>query len=192
MPSPAINTLLSSNAAVASSNYTAPPTFAQFGEAMKTAGPDSARLCIVTCVDPRCDANQFYALPSHPKIFSIVLRNAGGSPRKALPDILAIDTLVHFTDLLVVRHTDCGSLIFRDNDIRAELKARLSSSSANETMLGQELDGMCFGECTTSAAEMCREDVQWLKNNVLVREDLRAGIWGGVFDLSTGRVEGVA
>jgi hypothetical protein len=54
MSSPAVNTLLQSNVAVLP-DYTAPPTFAQFGEALKNAGPGSARVCIVTCADPRCD-----------------------------------------------------------------------------------------------------------------------------------------
>jgi carbonic anhydrase len=55
MSSPAVDTLLQSNMAVAQSDYTAPPTFVQLGEAMKKAG---ARVCIVTCADPRLNAEK--------------------------------------------------------------------------------------------------------------------------------------
>jgi carbonic anhydrase len=62
MSSSAVDQLLQNNLGVASSNYTPPPTFAQFGEALKNAGPDAARVCIVTCADPRCDADKVRGL----------------------------------------------------------------------------------------------------------------------------------
>ena len=58
MASPAIETLLTSNATSAPADYKAPPTLAQIGEAITNAGPDNVRLCLITCADPRCNPEQ--------------------------------------------------------------------------------------------------------------------------------------
>jgi hypothetical protein len=41
-----------------------------------------------------------------------VIRNAGGDVQKCLPDILAVDTLVRFTDICILRHTGTFHFFF--------------------------------------------------------------------------------
>ena len=128
---------------------------------------------------------QFLQL-SHPTVTPVILRNAGGSARKALVDLLAIDSLLSFTHVAVVRHTDCGTTAFRDGEIKEMLRGRAEKDH------GGEVEGLYFGECTTSPEEMCRDEVAWLRGNLLVREGLRGRVWGGVYHVETGRVEVVA
>jgi carbonic anhydrase len=135
---------------------------------------------------------QFFNLASTPQIAALAIRNAGGSARKALSDILAIDSLVSFTDIVVVRHTDCGSGLFRDEAIKAGIRARLPSSSADDADLQAEIENFHSGECTTSPAEMCRDEVEWLKAHPFLRDELKTKVWGGVFNIETGKVDAVA
>ena len=55
----------------------------------------------------------------------------------------------------------------------------------------ETLGRLYFGACEKDPREMCREDVAWLRGNALVRAELRGRVWGGVYDLESGRVEGV-
>lgn len=54
---------------------------------------------------------------------------------------MGIDSLVKFTDILVVKHTDCGATILRD----AKIKEGLASLAPNSKA---EIDVMKFGEIT--------------------------------------------
>ena len=57
---------------------------------------------IVSCADPRVIPEAMFGLGGGE---AVVIRNAGGDVQKALPDILAIDSLLKFSDVMVVRHT---------------------------------------------------------------------------------------
>lgn len=100
-----------------------------------------------------------------------------------------------------MRHTDCGSTIFREEGVKNILKERLAGSASQNGSAGvaangssaKDIEGMYFGACTPQddPAGMCRADLGWLRANPLVHEELRGRVWGGVYDLASGRVEGV-
>ncbi|KAL4723084.1 hypothetical protein ACLX1H_010325 [Fusarium chlamydosporum] len=54
----------------------------------------------------------------------MVSRNAGGNIRFAVRDILLLDTRFIIDELVIVHHTDCGSLMFTDEWMRDTVKAR--------------------------------------------------------------------
>lgn len=56
----------------------------------------------------------------HP-IEVVVLRTAAADVQSVLPSILGIDSLARFTDILIVKHTNCGGLILRDAKIKEGL-----------------------------------------------------------------------
>ena len=45
---------------------------------------------------------------------ALIVHNAAANAKAALPTILGVDTLVNFTEILVVKHTDCGGLSIGD------------------------------------------------------------------------------
>ena len=57
---------------------------------------------IVSCADPRVVPESIFGLGVGE---AVVIRNAGGNLQKALPDLLAIDTVMKLTDVIVIRHT---------------------------------------------------------------------------------------
>jgi carbonic anhydrase len=62
----------------------------------------------------------------------MVSRNAGGNIRFAVRDILLLDTKFIIDELVVVHHTDCGSLQFTNNELREGVKARVDASEWEE------------------------------------------------------------
>ncbi|KPI35785.1 uncharacterized protein AB675_11177 [Cyphellophora attinorum] len=180
MASP-IDALLRSNASYASNFHRAPPDFAKLGELAKKA---TSRICIITCADPRIDPAQFLDLPGNSDIVSIVMRNAGGSARRALVDLLAVDSLVSFTDVFIIRHTDCGTTHFTDASIKRGIRDQLADEHDK-----LELEAIEFGDCAVPPEQRCSEEVAWLREQAFLREELRGKVVGGVYDLDTGKVE---
>ncbi len=95
--------------------------------------------------------------------------------------MLAIDNLVDFNNVILLKHTDCGSTLFRDDKIKAQLKDRAGSSA-------KEIEGMRFGENTVPVKESVKRDVAWLKENLLASEAMK-NVTGMLLHLDSGRVE---
>lgn len=58
--------------------------------------------------------------------------------------MLSLDNLINFTHTILLKHTDCGTLILRDEKIKAQLKERVAGSGMQE----KEVEAMRFGENT--------------------------------------------
>jgi carbonic anhydrase len=59
-------------------------------------------------------------------------RNAGGNIRFAVRDILLLDTAFSITELVIVHHTDCGSLQFTNDGLREAVKSRVDKAHWDE------------------------------------------------------------
>ena len=55
---------------------------------------------------------------------ALVQLNAGGHVRKALPDLLALDSVINFDNLFIIHHTDCGMTHKQDEKTRELLLTR--------------------------------------------------------------------
>ena len=71
-----------------------------------------------------------------------VHRNAGGNIRHALRDIIILDKVLGLKEIAIVHHTDCGTLRFTDDEMRAKLKAEI------EERYWPEIDAMEMGGIT--------------------------------------------
>jgi carbonic anhydrase len=84
---------------------------------------------ILTCIDPRVDPAQVFGLQLGD---AIVARTVGGRVTPAVIQDLAWISYLHETktpdadwfDLAVMHHTDCGSGLFADDDLRHGFAAR--------------------------------------------------------------------
>ena len=95
--------------------------------------------------------------------------------------------MVSFTEIIVLRHSDCGSTFYRDDGLKAVLRERIAGREVEDI----DIDSMVFGACTTSPEERCLEEVVWLRDHPLLRKELRQKVFGGVYNLETGKVEKV-
>ena len=77
------------------------------------------RLAIVTCMDARLDVNDLLGLglgEAH------IIRNAGGVVTDdVLRSLLISQRLLGTREIILIHHTDCGMLTFKDHDVKREV-----------------------------------------------------------------------
>ena len=81
--------------------------------------PPARKFAVVTCMDARLDPARFLGLEEGD---AHVIRNAGGIVTDdALRSLVISHHLLGTEEILVIGHTDCGMLTFRDEDVQAQL-----------------------------------------------------------------------
>jgi carbonic anhydrase len=81
--------------------------------------PPGRRFAVVTCMDARLDPAKFLGLAEGD---AHVIRNAGGIVTDdAFRSLVISHALLGTEEVLVIGHTDCGMLTFRDEDVRRRL-----------------------------------------------------------------------
>lgn len=148
------------------------PTFADLAPLGKIP-----HVLVVTCADPRCIPENFLGInPGE----IIVIRNAGGNVQMALPNILALDTLVGINEIMVVKHTDCGSLAFTEEGVKDVLKKRAPGRE-------KEIEEMEIGSIAGKTLEQgLREQIAVVKGSELLRGELKGSIRAFVHDIVSG------
>ncbi|KAF5256112.1 hypothetical protein FOXYS1_13436 [Fusarium oxysporum] len=139
---------------------------------------------VVACVDLRCSVDKFIdfnlGVPEGEMV--MVSRNAGGNIRLAVRDILLLDTRFVIDELVIVHHTDCGSTMFTNEWMRDAVKARVSESH------WEEIDQINWG-ANTDMAESVKGDLEWLRKNTVIKEELKRTARGFLFDIKAGKAE---
>ncbi|KAL7948823.1 carbonic anhydrase [Trichoderma barbatum] len=121
---------------------------------------------IITCNDRRCIPERFFDIKPGEVV---VHRNAGGSVRHALRDIIILEEVLGLKEIAIVHHTDCGTLRFKDEDVRKSLKAKTDSK------YWLEIDAMYLG-AISDIEESVRDDLEWFGKTPFVRKSLRIHI----------------
>lgn len=81
--------------------------------------PPARKFAVVTCMDARLDPARFLGLEEGD---AHVIRNAGGIVTDdALRSLVISHNLLGTEQVLVIGHTDCGMLTFKDADVQAQL-----------------------------------------------------------------------
>jgi len=169
----AISELLKRNQSYAATAHQPIPTFAELGE--KNIEPPHT--IVVSCADGRCQPEKFLGLS--PQDGVVLIRTVGGHVQPILNDIIALDGFIGIKDLLVIHHTDCGTLSFKDENIRKGLKARLPERD--------DIDGMSFG-AIKDLEQSVRDDLAILRAYPFTRKELADSSLGFVYDLKTGKL----
>jgi carbonic anhydrase len=128
-------------------------------------------VAILACMDARLDV--FGALGLAPGD-AHVIRNAGGlATDDAVRSLIISSRLLGTREFLVVEHTDCGMLTFRDADLQRRLAA--------ET--GADASGLAFG-AFADLEENLRRQVAAIRENPFLPAD--AAVGGLIYDVTTG------
>ncbi|MCJ1385660.1 hypothetical protein MMC17_008783 [Xylographa soralifera] len=157
----------------AAAKYQLMPTFPE----MAKLGIPPPNILIITCVDPRCTPEFFLNL--QPGDGVIVMRNACGHVTPVLNDILAIDTLLNFTEVMIIHHIDCGTTYYKEAIVRDELRKRVPGNKS--------IDSMKFGDIT-NLEQSVKDDLEIFKSSPFVRKELVDKVYGFVFDIKTGEL----
>lgn len=137
--------------------------------------PPSRAVAIVTCMDARIVPAQIFGLREGD---AHVIRNAGGSAREALRSVVISERLLGTQAVAVIKHTDCGMLTFKNEDLYAKVQEDLGADAS-------DIDFLPFPELESAV----REDVELLKNSPLVPDDIE--VRGFVYDVQTRRLSEV-
>ena len=91
--------------------------------------PPARKLAVLACMDARLTVEQVCGLKTGD---AHIIRNAGGLiTEDALRSLVISHHLLGTREVLIINHTDCGMLTFRDEDLRERL--RKETGAAPET-----------------------------------------------------------
>src|SRR5882762_5174900 len=83
--------------------------------------PPGKKLAIVACMDARLNPFGLLGLQEGD---AHVIRNAGGVVSDDVVRSLAISQrLLGTTEIILIHHTDCGMLTFKDDEVKAQIQA---------------------------------------------------------------------
>jgi carbonic anhydrase len=138
--------------------------------------PPARRVAILTCMDARLDPEKFLGLDigdAH------VIRNAGGrASQDAIRSLVISQRLLGTNEIVVIHHTDCGMLTFRNEDLVAKVRADLGADVSG-------WDFLPFADLEQSV----RDDVAALRESPLIPSDIP--IAGAIYDVRSGRLHEV-
>ncbi|PTB39134.1 hypothetical protein M441DRAFT_28298 [Trichoderma asperellum CBS 433.97] len=131
---------------------------------------------VVTCVDPRCIPENYFNLKTG-EVF--VNRNVGGNIQYAMRDILILNAAFpdSFQEIIVVHHTDCGSLRFKDDGMDKLVKNVIGEAHS------AAIDNVAWAGVVN--------DLEWFRSSPIVPKHMKDKVRGLIFDIQTGKVEEV-
>ncbi|TLD35645.1 hypothetical protein E2P81_ATG01948 [Venturia nashicola] len=149
--------------------HKANPTFQYLAENQIAVG----KTLVISCADPRSDPAYILNLNFGE---TAILRNVGGQVKPLLNDILALDNLLVFNQVMIIHHTDCGTTHFTNEQVRGVVIARDPEA---------EVEHVDYGEISDLPMSVIT-DVRFLKERKEVRSELREKIRGFLYDIETG------
>jgi len=138
--------------------------------------PPAQHLAILACMDARLTVEQFLGLKTGD---AHIIRNAGGiATDDALRSLIISHHLLGTREIMVINHTDCGMLTFKDE----ELKTRL----ARET--GKKTQSPAHFHAFTDLERNVREQIQTIKAHPWLSG---IPVRGFVYDVKSGKLQEV-
>jgi carbonic anhydrase len=133
------------------------------------------KLAVLACMDARLDP---YRLLGLERGDAHVIRNAGGiATDDAIRSLTISQRLLGTEEVVVIHHTDCGMLTFKDEDLRASLATETGATPPWSTDYPSTLD------------DGVRQTIDRLRESPFLAS--RDRIRGYVYEVETGRLREV-
>src|SRR5246500_4159520 len=164
---------------------------ASFGDKAKLAMPPARHFAILTCMDARLDPAKYAGLAEGD---AHVIRNAGGrASDDAIRSLVISYKLLGTREWFVIHHTDCGMLLFTNEDMRRLLASSLKTATLDQSgwrdsgegpgsTEGNYINWLTFSDNARSVGE----DVMRIRNHPLVPNDIP--IYGYIYDVKSGKI----
>lgn len=140
--------------------------------------PPARKLAVVACMDARLTVEQVLGLGTGD---AHVIRNAGGIVTDdAVRSLIISHHLLGTQEFVIINHTDCGMLTFKDDELRAKLRRATGTATVAPD----------YFHAFSDLEENVREQIQrvrshpWLPSHIPVR--------GFIYDVRTGRLSEVS
>ncbi|KAL8243559.1 hypothetical protein R6Q59_009817 [Mikania micrantha] len=144
--------------------------------------PPAKKYLVLTCMDARIDPVAAFGIglgDAH------VIRNAGASAEDALRSIVISEQLLGTDEILLIKHTGCGMLTFKNEDAYGAVEKQLGSEAGNE-LKKLNLDFLPF----PSLEHAVLDDVKYLRASKLVPDNITISGW--IYEVETGKARQVA
>ena len=137
--------------------------------------PPARSVAVVACMDARLDTHKLLGLDEGD---AHVIRNAGGVVSDdAIRSLVISQRLLGTREVIIIQHTDCGMLTFRDDDVKDAIEA--------DTGLRPSFAMEAFGDLE----ENIRQSIRRIKANPFI--PVKDSVRGFVYDCATGRLNEV-
>ena len=137
--------------------------------------PPGLKLAVVACMDARLDPHRILGLAEGD---AHVIRNAGGVVSDdAMRSIVISQRLLGTQEILLIHHTDCGMLTFRDDDVKDAIEA--------DTGLRPAFSLEAFGDLDQDV----RQSISRIQASPFIPH--KDQVRGFVYDCATGRLREV-
>lgn len=138
--------------------------------------PPSRKVAVLTCMDARLMPDQFLG-------FSIgevhVIRNAGAlATDDAIRSLVISTNLLGTREILIIAHTGCGMLTFRDEEVQQQLQQQYGSDASGFAL-----------HAFPDLHESIRKQVQRVRECPFIAKDIP--VHGLIYHVETGRLEEV-
>lgn len=138
--------------------------------------PPGRRVAVLACMDARLDPARVLGLEEGD---AHVIRNAGGvASDDAIRSLVISQRLLGTKDIVLIHHTDCGMLTFRDDEVKDQIYA--------DTGLRPSFALEAFAD----EAEDVRQSIRRIKANPFIPH--RTSVRGFVYDVRTGQLKEVS
>ncbi len=139
--------------------------------------PPARKLAVVVCMDARVTVEELLGLKTGD---AHIIRNAGGIVTEdALRSLIISHYLLGTQEFMIINHTDCGMLTFKD----AELKEKLHQAT-HTTAVGPQ----AFHSFSNLEANV-REQIEKVKSHPWIPKTIP--VRGFIFDVKTGELNEV-
>ena len=138
--------------------------------------PPAKKLAVVACMDARLDVHKILGLDEGD---AHVIRNAGGVVTDdAIRSLTISQRLLGTNEIILIHHTDCGMLTFKDDDFKASIEQDTGIRPAWAAEAFGDLDGDV------------RQSIARIKASPFIpRKD---AVRGFVYEVETGRLREVS
>ena len=141
------------------------------------AMPPARKLAILACMDARLTVESMLGLKTGD---AHIIRNAGGiATEDAIRSLIISHYLLGTQEFMIINHTDCGMLTFKNDDLKSRLKHETQvMASSPETF-----------HAFSDPQENVREQIQKVKSHPWIPKGIP--VRGFVYDVKTGRLNEV-
>ena len=137
--------------------------------------PPGRQVAVLACMDARLDPAKVLGLSEGD---AHVIRNAGGvASEDAIRSLVISQRLLGTRDIVLIHHTDCGMVTFRDDEVKDQILA--------DTGLRPSFSLEAFPD----AEEDVRQSVRRIRSNPFIPH--RSSVRGFVYDVRSGRLDEV-
>ena len=137
--------------------------------------PPAKKLAVVACMDARLDVHKILGIQEGD---AHVIRNAGGAVTDDAIRSLAISQrLLGTREIILIHHTDCGMLTFKDDDVRKQIE--------KETGVRPAFALEAFGDLDDDV----KQSIARIKASPFIPN--KSSVRGFVYDVRTGKLNEV-